>query len=192
MTTGAKDKQSEVRKILFFVRHGQYEANEFGGKLTTLGRRQALRLARRLNEWPITTIRCSDTARAVETAQIIAEHIGGIRVRNSPVLREMFPTAFPGMVIPLKYRAQGKDNLETILKRYFRLPRSTRHEVIVCHGNLIRSLVCRVLNVRLTLWRQMGTANAGITRFVLHSDGNVGLSRFNDVGHLPRHMITAN
>ncbi len=192
MATGAKDNQSEVRKILFFVRHGEYEPDEFGGKLTTLGRKQALRLAKRLNEWPITTIRSSDTRRAVETTRIIAKHIGGIRVRKSPVLREMFPTAYPGMVIPLKYRAQGKDNLDTILKRYFRLPRSTRHEVIVCHGNLIRSLVCRVLNVRPTLWRQMGTANAGITRFVLHSDGNVDLSRFNDVGHLPAHMITAN
>jgi len=188
----AKDKQSEVRKILFFVRHGHYEPNGFSGKLTTLGRKQALRLARRLNEWPITTIHSSDMARAVETAQIIAEHLGGMRVRKSPVLREMFPTAFPGMVIPLKYRAQGKDNLDTILKRYFRLPRSPRHEVIVCHGNLIRSLVCRVLGVRLTAWQKMGTANTGITRFVLYSDGNIDLSRYNDVGHLPAHMITAN
>ena len=192
MTKRAKDKPSEVRKILFFVRHGQHEPNGFGGKLTTLGRKQALRVAKRLNEWPITMIRSSDTARAVETAHIIAEHIGGIRVRKSPVLREMFPTAFPGVVVPLKYRTQGKDNLETILKRYFRLPRATRHEVIVCHGNLIRSLVCRVLNVRLTAWQKMGTANAGITRFVLYSDGNVDLSRYNDVGHLPAHMITAN
>jgi len=192
MTKRAITKHSEVRKILFFVRHGQYEPNGFGGKLTTLGRKQALRLAKRLNEWPITTIRSSDTSRAVETAQIISEHMGGIRVRKSPVLREMFPTACPGLVIPLKYRAQGKDNLETILKRYFRLPRSTRHEVIVCHGNLIRSLVCRIMNVRLTLWWEMGTANAGITRFTLFSDGNIGLSSYNDVGHLPTHMITVN
>ena len=192
MAKTAEGEQAEVRKILFFVRHGHYEPNEFGGKLTTLGRKQASRLAKRLNEWPITMIRSSDTSRAVETAQIIAEHMGGIRVRKSPVLREMFPTAYPGLVIPLKYRAQGKDNLDTILKRYFRLPRSTRHEVIVCHGNLIRSLVCRVLNVRLTLWGQMGTANAGITRFTLFSDGNFGLSSYNDVGHLPPHMITVN
>ena len=192
MTKTTEGKRPEVRKILFFVRHGQYEPNGFGGKLTTLGRKQALRLARRLNEWPITTIRSSDMARAVETAQIIAEHMGGIRVRKSPVLREMFPTAFRGRVVPLKHRAQGKDNLDTILKRYFRLPRSTRHEVIVCHGNVIRSLVCRVLNVRLTLWGQMGSANAGITRFTLFSDGHVGLSSYNDVGHLPTHMITVN
>ncbi len=192
MAKTAEGKQAEVRKILFFVRHGQYEPNEFGGTLTTLGRKQASRLAQRLSEWPITTIRSSDTSRAVETAQIIAEHMGEIRVRKSPVLREMVPTAVPGMVIPLKYRAQGKDNLDTILKRYFRLSQTTRHEVIVCHGNLIRSLVCRVLGVRLTAWQKMGTANAGITCFVLHSDGNVDLSRYNDVGHLPAHMITAN
>ena len=192
MAKGTNDKQSEARKILFFVRHGHYEPNEFGGKLTTLGRKQAARLAKRLNEWPITMIRSSDSTRAVETAQIIAEQIGGMRVRKSPVLREMFPTAYPGLVIPLKYRAQGKDNLDTILKRYFRLPRSTGHEVIVCHGNLIRSLVCRVLNVRLTLWGKLGTANAGITRFTLFSDGSTGLSSYNDVGHLPPHMITVN
>ncbi len=192
MTKRVITKQSEVRKTLFFVRHGQYEPNGFGGSLTTLGQKQSLRLAKRLNEWPIKTIRSSDTSRATETAQIIAEHMGGIRVRKSPVLREMFPTAFPGMVIPLKYRAQGKGNLDTILKRYFRPPRSAQHEVVVCHGNLIRSLVCRIMNVRLTLWWEMGTANAGITRFTLFSDGNVGLSRYNDVGHLPEHMITTN
>jgi len=190
MTKTAKGKQSEVRKILDFVRHGDYEPDKFGGKLTALGRKQVLRLAGRLSEWPIAMIHSSDTARAVETAQIIAKQMGGIGVRKSSVLREMVPTALPGMVVPLKYRALGRENLNTILKRYFRLPRSTRHEVIVCHGNLIRSLVCRVLGVRLTAWRKIGTCNASITRFVLRREGKIRLVSYNDTGHLPAQMIT--
>ncbi len=186
-------KQPTVKKILDFVRHGNYEPDEWGGRLTTLGRKQVLRLARRLielNEWPIEWIHTSHVGRAVETAQIIADQMGGLEVRKKPFLNEVPPTGLPGPVVPLRVRALGKQNLETILKRYFRVPRSMRHEIIVSHGGLIAGLVCKSLDVRLTAFRQMETYEASITRFFVRSDGKPQLVTYNDTGHLPAPMIT--
>ena len=113
-----------------------------------------------------------------------------MRVRRTPLLREVLPTSVQGHHVPLAKRAASKENLEAILDRYFRRARSIRHEVIVCHGNLIRALICRALTVRLTTWSRMGAHNCGITRFAVRQDGSVILLCSNDIGHLPLTMIT--
>ncbi len=186
-------KRRKVKKILDFVRHGNYEPDEFGGKLTTLGRKQVLRLAKRLidlSEGPVERIYTSHVGRAVETAQIIADRMGGIEVCNRPFLHEVHPTGVPGLAVPLKIRALGKKNLDITMKHYFRPPRSMRQEVIVSHGGLIRALACRVLDVRLTAHLQMETFEASITRFVVPGEGKPQLITYNDTGHLPARMIT--
>ena len=186
-------KREKVKKILDFVRHGNYEPNEFGGKLTTLGRKQVLRLAKRLielSEWPVERIHTSPWGRAVETAQMIADQMGGIEVRTRPFLHEVHPTGHPSHVIPLRIRALGKENLAMTLKSYFRPPRTMQHEVIVSHGGLISGVVCKALDVRLTAFRQMETYEASITRFFVGGDGKPQLVTYNDTGHLPAGMIT--
>jgi len=186
-------KRRKVKKILDFVRHGNYDPDEFGGKLTSLGRKQVLRLAKRLielSEWPVDRIYTSQVGRAVETAQVIADQMGGLKVHKRPFLHEVHPTGVPGLAVPLKIRALGKENLDITLKHYFRPPRSMRREVIVSHGGLIRALVCRVLDVRLTAHRQMETFEASITRFLVPGEGKPQLITYNDTGHLPARMIT--
>jgi len=151
--------------------------------------RQARRAARRLSEWPVAAVHSSDLVRAVETAEIIADKLGS-RVRRTPLLREVLPTRVQGLHVPLAKRAASKESLEEILGRYFRRARCIRHEVIVCHGNLIRALMCHALAVRLTVWSEMGAHHCGITRFVVRQDGSVRLLCSNDIGHLPPTMIT--
>ena len=188
-----KRKQPQFKKILNFVRHGNYEPDKSGGKLTTLGRKQVVRLARRLIElslWPIEGIHASPWGRALETAQIIADQMGGLEVHKRPFLHEIHPTGTPNIAVPLKIRAVGKENLEITLKNYFRPPRSMRQEVIVSHGGLIRALVCRVLDVRLTAHVQMETYEASITSFLVTSEGKPQLITYNNTGHLPAGMIT--
>lgn len=68
---------------LYFIRHGQSEANlinVFAGRssdspLTELGRQQALLAAQQLKNTPVDRIICSPLTRAHTTAQIIAEHL---------------------------------------------------------------------------------------------------------------------
>ncbi len=139
---------------------------------------------------PIEAIHGSDLMRAAETASILAEALGDLPVKRSKVLREMLPTSVPGVQVPLETRRRGKSNLDTIVRRYLRTSRRECHEVVVCHGTLIRSLACHALGVRLTAWRQLETRNCGITHFVVRADGSIRIVSYNDTGHLPVNLVT--
>lgn len=80
---------------LYFVRHGESEANllqEFSNGLdkhglTPLGRRQAAALAEKLDGIPFAAIHTSPILRAVQTAEILAERLGA-PVQTTDALRE--------------------------------------------------------------------------------------------------------
>ena len=95
------------------------------------------------------------------------------------------------MRVPLESRARARRNIDSIVERHFRRARSTRHELLVCHGNLIRALVSRALGVKLATWLAMDIHHCGITRIAVQHDGSTRLVAFNDTGHLPVELITA-
>ena len=69
------------KRILHLVRHGQIDSSvrpptPKGWKLTTLGKEQAQKTGLRLSALPIHSLHCSTYPRALETAQIIASHLG--------------------------------------------------------------------------------------------------------------------
>lgn len=178
---------------LYFVRHGQYERVDHveGGVLTTLGRRQARRTGDRFAPVPIARVVASDLGRARETATIIAARLPRtLRVRADPRFREAVPTGLPGITVPRATRARGKRQLEQICEEFIRPSRRTRHELFICHGNLIRALACRVLGVRATAWINFGTHHCGITRLTVEPGGRVFVDSYNDTGHLPHGMVT--
>jgi 2,3-bisphosphoglycerate-dependent phosphoglycerate mutase len=78
---------------IFIARHAETEQGAArvvqvpGARLSALGRSQAGRLARRAGQIGVARILSSDLARAVETAQIIAERIS-VPLEQDPVLRE--------------------------------------------------------------------------------------------------------
>lgn len=80
---------------LYFVRHGESEANtqhvisNYGSPfgLTELGRQQAHVLAERLKDMPITTMYSSPVLRAMDTADILYESLG-LPYRVTEALRE--------------------------------------------------------------------------------------------------------
>lgn len=80
-----------------------------------------------------------------------------------------------------------------IAQRFFRPWHNTteRHELMVCHGNLIRFLVCLVLGVPQENWLAMDSHHAGITRFTCHPDGAVQLEAYNETMHLPPELWTS-
>lgn len=185
-------KRPPVRRHLYFVRHGQYEHVEgvFGGVLTALGRKQVRRTGKRLAELPIPAVFASDLARAVESAELIADALDVRRVRIDSILREQIATAVPGMRVPLQKRRDARKRLDEIDSKFFAPSRRLRHDIVVCHGNLIRELVCRSLGVRLTAWINMDVHNGGITHLSVRADGRVRLVGFNDIGHLPNSLHT--
>ncbi|MEO8609293.1 MAG: histidine phosphatase family protein [Chloroflexota bacterium] len=186
-------------RVIYLVRHGQYESypengDALGGSLTPLGRDQAERAADALAQMPISAIHTSTLRRAAETAGIIALRFPSINVQPSRELWEIIPAIppreaeyftlhFPNLTPEAILRDRAV--ADTAFERLFR-PGGTEdeHEVIVCHGNLIRYYVCRVLEVAVETWGNMEANNCGITRCTIESDGRKMLISMNDIGHL--------
>ena len=100
---------------LYFVRHGESEANlqhvisnyasPFG--LTELGRQQVHALAERLKELPITTMYSSPVLRAMDTADILYQALG-LPYRVTEALREYHCGVLEGQSDEESWRLHGQ------------------------------------------------------------------------------------
>jgi broad specificity phosphatase PhoE len=172
-------------RLLHFIRHGQYHSDpsHLGG-LTPLGKRQSRRIGRHFEGIPLDRISSSDLPRAVETADILAAELGMTRPRRYRVLREVLPAAVPGLRVPLLKRAAGKQQIERVLARFFKTSRRPRQEAIVCHANLIRSLVMRLTAGKPDGFHRLVLHHAGITTFLV-TENHINVVAFNVLEHLP-------
>ncbi len=180
-------------RILYFVRHGQYEdvSRKLGGRLTPRGRRQAAYVARCLTAIPAQAIFSSDLGRAVETAEIIRQKaFPSLKVTRAKILREKILPGFPDLAATDELAVQGSREMAGIWKRFFKPSRSERHEIVVCHGNVIRALAVMSLGGEISSWIRMGTHHCGITEFFVFDRANVALVSYNERGHLPRKLWT--
>jgi serine/threonine-protein phosphatase PGAM5 len=82
--------------------------------------------------------------------------------------------------------------LEGAFERIFVPPTKGRDEfdIVVCHGNIIRWVVTKVLEVDPLSWLQMSIANCSITTVQVRSDGSMKLIGFADSGHIPYGMTS--
>lgn len=187
-------------RYLYLVRHGQYDLeihNELGGGLTGIGREQAKATAEALSGLPIRAFYTSPTQRTQETAAILCERFEGLQPQIVPELVELIPSIpaqdesyftshFPSL------NAARMDAARTVadaaFSRLFRPPDDPDdypHEVVVCHGNIIRYFACMTLGVHVDTWTSMETNHCGITRCVIEQNGRMRLVSLNDIGHLP-------
>lgn len=186
-------------RILYLVRHGQYfseEDHRHYGHLTTLGRRQAKRTAKRLAQLEFNGIFHSDLTRAVETARFIGAELGNVPTHCLRALRELMPPLpkRPGLTPRSREEiAEVRAATPILVKKFFTAPRGrrTRTDLIVAHGNLIRYLIRLALGEPLHRWGYFATHNAGISILVIRQKPSPNyLVSYNDIGHLPRAMQT--
>lgn len=198
-------------RLVYLVRHGQHQrlfpdepeskstvdqAIRVDGGLTPLGIEQAKLTAQRLKSYPIGTIYCSSLPRAVQTAEIIAQEFPGIPLRRSRMLRECIPCVPPVFSesyseVPSERIARGREQAEEAYARYFKRARGKdKHEIVVCHGNLMRYFVSRALGVDPETWGSMGIVNCGISLVRITPRWTI-LMCHNDSGHLPEGRRTA-
>jgi broad specificity phosphatase PhoE len=192
------------RQHLYLARHGQQAApgrvvDNLGNGLTRRGQQQARHLARRLSaalsDVRGVVIHHSTMRRAAETAAFVAAQLSEAPLRPTRVLWEI-----PAVSVPADFAhwftrftpeqiARGQAQAERAYRQFCRPARGRdRHAVIVCHGNLIRYFVTRVLNLPGDAWINLETDNAGLTELIVDADGRVRLLSFNDVGHLPARL----
>jgi serine/threonine-protein phosphatase PGAM5 len=188
-------------RTLYLVRHGLYDEADtldeaVGQGLTEAGRTQAQLTGARLAALgvPFDTLWTSPLTRARETAAIIAQSLPGLTPRIAPELAECTPTTWRKDVTATLKAGEAeacRAQLETVFARFF-VPSSAgdRHELLVCHGNVIRWLWCRALGVEPGAWLGMAIANCSLTVIQVKPDGACKLYVFGDAAHLPAELQT--
>jgi serine/threonine-protein phosphatase PGAM5 len=58
-------------------------------------------------------------------------------------------------------------------------------EIIVCHGNVIRYMFCRALQLPPEAWLRMSIFNCSMTYLMIRPNGLVSARMLGDIGHLP-------
>lgn len=198
-----------VETTLYFVRHGESEANaagRFAGRtdspLTALGRRQAEAVADSLAATRFDRVVSSDLSRARDTAAAIARR-QGLAVETVEDLREIdmgdaagrqFEDArqHPDWSPDGFLQWPGGESLDQALARATaaldRIVRTSpgRTICIVGHGGITRILVSHFLGLLPKLYRHAtGSANTNIT--VVRTDGtSYRIESLYEAGHLPQ------
>ena len=187
-------------RTIYLVRHGHYEEwkNDdlpLEGHLTGYGIDQARLTARALKSNPITAIYTSNLNRAVETGEIIKDEFPLVSFEEDELLQECVP------VIPDEWAEFFKDypheklsvdkaRADKAFEKYFQTAvDDNQQEIIVAHGNLIRYLLCRVLEVDGGSWSGFYSDNCGITKVIILSNGWRRLISYNDTSHLPKRLV---
>jgi probable phosphoglycerate mutase len=201
---------------VLLIRHGQSEGNaarRFGGHTATplspRGRRQAQATARALQSEELTAIYSSDLARAIETAQPLA-NLTGLTVNATGAFRERSVGVMEGLTFEAAAQ-QHPEQYAALLQRDF--------EHVLTGGESYRQLLDRAVQKldeiitenqggKIAVFSHTGTicilalhlmgaldapelkpvwissANCGVTRIELRDDGFVRVLNVNDTRHL--------
>lgn len=191
-------------RTLYLIRHGAYDCADprppaVGKGLVEKGIRQAQWNGRRRARLGISFDRCHGSAlvRARETAAILLAQLPPLGVRHTKALRECLypphharPAAGNDNPSLRRLRKKSMAHVLNAHRRFFLPARGKdKHELLVCHGNLIRCLVNMVLGLKPPSWVGMGANHCGITVVEVHPNGCQILVAHNDLGHLPPHLV---
>lgn len=186
---------------VYLIRHGYYDFEDdadphVGKALVPLGIAQAHLVAARLRSLPVTfdAIYSSTMTRARQTAFVIQEDFPKLDVQQTRDLRECTPTTRREDIMAEVTREEAR-SCEGRLDRAFTeflapTPERDRNDILVCHGNVIRYLVTRALDVDTKAWLGMAIGNCSITVIRIRADGAMKLLQFSDVGHIPPNLQT--
>lgn len=198
---GARAQAPRGVHFIYLIRHGAYDRDtvntddRIGSALNPLGHEQAKRVGTRLAGLPVTfrSLVSSDFTRARETA----DEMGPI-MHMAPVRDSLIHECTPPAENPAYTQNDSADeialcesNLAAAWARYvLPTPEADTHDVLVCHGNVIRWMVTKALGCDARQWSRIDIANASVTILAVRPDGSTRLVVFSDVGHLPVELQT--
>lgn len=190
------------QRWLYLVRHGHYDSDNHGmdgGALTELGRKQAAFVAEYLADVPVESIFTSTMTRAWETAQIIADRLNIPTVQPDNFLREVIPTVPPRFRDHFQQMSEQhsgfrEDEVEQQRARadlafavYFQPPLDYTdvHQVVVCHGNIIRYFMALALDMNPDNWSRLMIHHCGVSIIAIDKMGNMDVIAHNETGYMP-------
>ncbi|MCU0343512.1 MAG: histidine phosphatase family protein [Ignavibacterium sp.] len=196
------DSEKKGTRTIYLIRHGHYdeadERDEYTGKeLTPLGITQARLVAARLKAMPVnfTSLISSTMTRARQTAMIINQEFPELELKQNALISECTPPTWREDVMAKTDSAEVYEcveNIEKAFQEYF-IPspdEKDRNDIIVCHGNVIRYFVTKVLKVDSLSWLQMSITNCSLTIIRITPNGSMKLDAFSDYGHIPENLRT--
>lgn len=203
LPTGAAcaDGTAAAARTLVLVRHGQYLDDPaadpaLGPGISALGVAQARLAGARLAALPhgFDALYVSPLQRARDTAASIGEAIGDDAFTVLEDLTECTPPTRRKDImarLPADEPAACKAQLDRLFAAHFK-PASgaERRELLVCHGNVIRYLVTRALDVDSTAWLSMSVGHASLTTIRVEADGRIKVLGVGDTGHVPANLET--
>lgn len=187
-----------IKRYLYLIRNAQYNPEgDNGGSLTDVGLKQATLTTQALRHVPVHAIYTAPYRQATETAKIIAILNRKIPIQEMDVLRQykvidMMQDTLTRKMLMENSGDEPKQQLEAAYAMFFRLPdmQSHSHELIICHANIIRDLICRAMNIKPESWAHMVIHNCGISVISIDEAGEIDLAAYNDVAHLPDRLQT--
>lgn len=198
---------------LLLVRHGLTEFNStrrFAGssdiELSAEGQRQVERLRDRLANEKIDAVYCSDLKRALTTAKIISSE-RKVEIVTCSELREInygdaegltfdeISQRYPELAREIRnfnlgLKFPGGESFEGFIQRTIPfLAKLEKHEtsetiLVVSHSGSLRVLLCDLLGIDQTHWRQIGCANASLSIVDTYPTRGAIISLLNDTSHL--------
>lgn len=205
-------RKSRVAKHVLLVRHAQYntEGREDAQRtLTALGEQQCVHLAQRLRgihdassgfhkPASLTLLLSSELARAVQTADLIAPQLPDARRSREKTLNEgrpCLPEPQPSHAASYNNRNRDAERIERAYRMLCERPPPTQtedsYEVVVCHANVIRYVVCRALQLPPEAWLRFSLPHASLTHLVVRANGHCSVRCLGDSGHLPVELVTS-
>jgi len=192
---------AEGTRTLYLIRHGHYDYRdesdpEVGKNLVPLGVAQARLVAARLRSLPVemTAIYTSPMTRARQTAMVMLPDFPGLELQVSRSLRECVPANRRADIMETyagpEMEACGVQLEEAVETFFTPSPDGDRHEILVAHGNVIRYLVTRALDVDPEAWLGFGIGNCSLTVVQIGPDGSRRVLAMSDVGHIPPNLQT--
>ncbi len=203
---------------LILIRHGETYWNAQGRcqgfsdiELSDRGKEQVELLALSLRDEPLDAVYSSDLKRAVETAELIAEH-HGLSVEIDKNLREMNQGELEGLTFvyirerytellgdwitsPEKVRIPGGESLKEVQERAWGsiqdIYKSHLDEtvVIVSHNLTIITLLCKFMGIGLSEFRRF-KIHASSKSIVAFADGRFDIKLLNNTAHLSPDLIS--
>lgn len=194
----AAAQQPAVTHTLYLIRHGAYVADrnadpQLGPGLTALGIAQARLIAARLSGAGVTfdSMTSSTLQRARDTAAVMHETLASVPVAQSPLLRECMPPVFESVEGEAAERAACAKQLDQAFAEFFRpASKTSRNDILVAHGNVIRYLVMKALKVDTRAWLGMTVPHASLTVIQVYADGSIKVLAVGDSGHIPSPLLS--
>ncbi|MES2859338.1 MAG: histidine phosphatase family protein [Pseudomonadota bacterium] len=200
-TPAAASDSALAARTVYLVRHGHYAADasideKVGPGLSPTGVAQAKLAGARIGALPFSLdgFYVSPMQRARDTAAVISGDRQDTRFSVVDDLAECTPPTRDAAIMAREKPADlaaCKGQLDRAFARFFQPARgSERSDLLVCHGNVIRSMVVRALGVDGDAWLAMSVSHASITKIRVQPDGSFKVIAVGDVGHMPPNLLT--